>query len=160
MPETRVPLNYTTKIPARKTIAECQDLLARAGAISTSVQYRDRQPVGLAFEYETQFGVRAFAMPVAADGIAAQMKRLDAEHGWPAYLYKGGAGSKNRAHYMTREHATDVAWRIAKDWLEAQLAIIDASMVTLDQVMLPYLHIEGQTLYDRYLETERRAIEQ
>jgi hypothetical protein len=48
-----------------------------------------------------------------------------------------------------------VAWRIAKDWLEAQLAILQSEMVSIDQVMLPYLHVDGdKTLYQAYAERE------
>ena len=53
--------------------------------------------------------------------------------------------------YSTPEHAERVAWRIVKDWLEAQLAIIRTEMVTLDQVMLPYMvGDEGHTVYELY----------
>lgn len=51
-------------------------------------------------------------------------------------------------------------WRVIKDWLEAQIALIDAGMVEAEQVMLPYLIVDetGQTLYQRYLDEGRRAI--
>ena len=39
----------------------------------------------------------------------------------------------------TREQAARVAWRIAEDWLKAQAALIDASLASLDEVMLPYM---------------------
>lgn len=49
----------------------------------------------------------------------------------------------------TREQASRVAWRVIKDWLEAQLAMIKAEMVTIDQVFLPYAQNEaGVTLYE------------
>lgn len=46
------------------------------------------------------------------------------------------------------EHAKCVAWRILKDWVEAQLAILETNMVKLDQVFLPYAMRNGQTLYE------------
>ena len=57
--------------------------------------------------------------------------------------------------------AERVAWRVIKDWLEAQLALIDAQMATLDQVMLPYLVIDatGKTLYGSYRDREQVALE-
>lgn len=39
----------------------------------------------------------------------------------------------------TPAQAARVAWRIAKDWLEAQSALIDAQLATLDEVMMPYM---------------------
>ena len=58
---------------------------------------------------------------------------------------------KIEAKLKTLEQAQRVAWRIVKDWLEAQLAIIETEMVTLDQVMLPYMQGDnGQTVYELY----------
>jgi len=51
----------------------------------------------------------------------------------------------------TREHAAKVAWRITHDWLDAQLALIDARMSTLDEVMLPFMVAPGgQTMFELY----------
>jgi hypothetical protein len=49
----------------------------------------------------------------------------------------------------TQEQALRVAWRIVKDWVEAQLAIIETQMVTTAQVFLPYATTAtGQSLYE------------
>ncbi|MDR6098913.1 hypothetical protein [Microbacterium sp. SORGH_AS_0454] len=38
--------------------------------------------------------------------------------------------------------------RIAQDWLEAQSALVDAQLATLDEVMLPYMvGPSGETMY-------------
>lgn len=59
----------------------------------------------------------------------------------------------------TPEQAARVAWRIAKDWLEAQAALIDAQLASLDEVMLPYMvDAAGQTMYALYRSTQK-AIE-
>jgi hypothetical protein len=154
------PLNYTTKIPASRTVAECQDLLAQAGAESVSVLYENRRPSGLSFRIETPFGMRSYAMPVNSEGTAQLLRKMDEDRAWPPSFYKGGAGTKLIRQYLTPEHAAAVAWRVARDWLEAQLAVIAISMVSLDQVMLPYLEVDpGVTVYDRYLANERAALE-
>jgi hypothetical protein len=45
--------------------------------------------------------------------------------------------------------ARDVAWRITKDWIEAQLAIIETRMVTMAQVFLPYaVTATGESMYE------------
>ena len=63
--------------------------------------------------------------------------------------------------YVDRDQAQRVAWRVLKDWLEAQLALIDAQVVEVEQVMLPYLIVDdtGLTLYQRYLDHGRKALE-
>jgi hypothetical protein len=53
-----------------------------------------------------------------------------------------------------------VAWRVLKDWLEAQLALIEAGVADMSQVMLPYMRgDDGLTVWQRYLEREQAAIE-
>ena len=52
--------------------------------------------------------------------------------------------------FRTPEQALRVSWRIVKDWVEAQMAIVDTKMVTLEQVFLPYVIMpDGRTLYER-----------
>jgi hypothetical protein len=143
------PLNYTTTVPAPQTIAECLTFLAEAGAASVSIHYdAAHQPSGLSFSLNTPHGARNFTLPVNVDGCWAaitKMLRTNAPHVSRGQLNKLGS----------RQHAHDVAWRVVKDWLEATLAIIAAQMATLDEVMLPYLHVdEERTLWQAYRERE------
>jgi hypothetical protein len=141
-------LNYTTKIPARRTVQECMTLLADAGADAVAAQYREKQPVGLSFQLETPLaGVQTFAMPVNVDGVQRRLAAANAQ----GQLRSDGHSNKS---FLTREHALNVAWRVIRDWLEAQLAIIAAELVSLDEVMLPYLQVApSKTLYQAYLDT-------
>lgn len=46
------------------------------------------------------------------------------------------------------EQAQRVAWRIVKDWVEAQMAIVEAQLADLAEVFLPYaITKNGTTLY-------------
>lgn len=46
------------------------------------------------------------------------------------------------------EQSERVAWRIVKDWVEAQMAILESEMVTMDEIFLPYmLNRNGDTVY-------------
>ena len=67
------------------------------------------------------------------------------------------ADAKVSRTQCTPEQAAKVAWRIAKDWLEAQSALIDAQLATLDEVMLPYLidGNSGKTLYAAWRSTQK-----
>ena len=133
------PLNYTTKIPVRQTVGECSALLADAGASRVAVVYQDKRPVGLSFRLEMPSGWQDFTLPV---NVAAMARRL-ATMTWPPKLH---ASESEKKRIRSPDHAAEVAWRVVKDWLEAQLAIIAADMATLDQVMLPYLQLADGTL--------------
>lgn len=63
------PLNYTTTIPAGRTVAECQAMLADAGAGAVAVEYEARVPVGISFRLNTPHGRRDFTLPVNIAGI-------------------------------------------------------------------------------------------
>lgn len=142
------PLNYTTTIDPHKTAAECVALLARHGASRISMDLKDGQPSGLAFGIETPAGMRFFLLPANPAGVyQALNKAYQAGHIAP--------------RYVEHEQAQRVAWRILKDWLEAQLALIHAEIVEIEQVMLPYLVVDdsGLTLYQHYVDQGRRALE-
>lgn len=135
-------LNYTTKITTAKTAAEVQQILAKAGASQVMLTYADGEASGLAFTTMTEFGPRSFVLPVNADPVLAVLRK-----------------DKVPRTLCTREHAARVGWRIVKDWIEAQLALIQTEMVTLDQVMLPYMTDEtGTTVWTRYLDQGRLAL--
>ena len=44
--------------------------------------------------------------------------------------------------------ASRVAWRILKDWVKAQMAILETEMVDLQEIFLPYMVSQNRTLYE------------
>lgn len=149
------PLNYTTTIAVHQTVAECQSLLAAAGASTVSVEFEDGQPAGLSFTLKTPHGSRHFSLPV--DVAAMQAVLVKAERGGEFASMKKAAGK-----WTTSEHAARVAWRVIKDWLEADLALVAAKMATIDEVLLPYLTLEvggeRKPLWQHYREQERAVL--
>lgn len=138
-------LNYTTTIAVDKTMGEIMGLLSRQGARSLLVDYDGQgNPTALSFLIETPAGERGFKLPANVEGVFKTLTRQ----------YERG---QVRRGFVTREQASRVGWRILKDWIEAQLAIIQAGMVTLEQVMLPYLQVDqsGRTLYEAYVGNQR-----
>lgn len=47
-----------------------------------------------------------------------------------------------------RQQAQRVAWRILKTWVQAQMAIIETGMVSAEEVFLPYIMIEGTSMFE------------
>lgn len=128
-------LNYTTQIKTEKTVMEIEQKLAKAGA---SVILKDYDPNGLviAISFRIQaadMGLISFRLPANLDGV---LQALENDSNVPRRL-------------VTEEQAARVAWRIIKDWVEAQLAIIEAEIAELPQVFLPYAQtIDGKTVYE------------
>lgn len=136
--------NYTTGIAVTKTTGDIQALLAGRGVTRMSTTFDPTGvPDGFLFEMTTDFGVREFALPVRVDGVHAALRPVT---------------SLTKAQ-RTREHAARVAWRIVFDWLGVQLALIDAQMSSLEEVMLPYMvGPAGETMYEVYRGSQK-AIE-
>lgn len=123
-------LNYTTSIQAEKTASEIQKKLAMTGAQAVLSEYdEDGVMCAMSFRINNIF----FRLPINIDGVYVAMKK---DHNVPKRL-------------KTYEQASRVAWRIIKDWIEAQVAIIQAGQAELVQVFLPYAqNNEGKTVYE------------
>lgn len=123
-------LNYTTSIAAEKTAAEIQKKLSIAGAQAILSEYNDDGVMcSMSFRINNIF----FKLPINIEGVYAAMSN---DRNVPNRL-------------KTYEQASRVAWRIVKDWIEAQVAIIQAGQAELVQVFLPYAqNQEGKTVYE------------
>lgn len=131
-------LNYTTKISAQKTTGEIMEILAKNGASSVRVDYGYCGIiVSLSFGVNTEKGGIEIRLPVEPDAVLEVMRK-----------------NKTPRHYCNKIQAEKVAWRIAKDWVKAQMAIIETGMVRMEEVFLPYwVTPNGRTLYDHYVGT-------
>lgn len=127
-------LNYTTEVATAKSIAEVHQILVRGGARAIQTEYDKGVPTSVAFSIDTPHGLRYYTLPIKTGPVLSVLKR-----------------QKVAPRFQTAEHAQRVAWRIMKDWLEAQLALAALEMVTIDQVMLPYMRSDdGRTTYEIY----------
>ena len=126
-------LNYTTSISTEKTSAEIQKKLALAGAQAVLCEYDDNAIMcAMSFRINTPHGMIFFRLPANTDGV---YNALIDDRKVPKRL-------------KTREQAARVAWRILKDWIEAQIAIVDAEMASMAEVFLPYAqNSAGKTVY-------------
>jgi len=125
--------NYSTSISAMKSVGEIQGILVGHGATSIMVNYaKDKTIESLSFIVETPHGHLPFRLPV---DTAAVQKVLEEQGVDP--------------RYRTYEHSSRVAWRIIKDWVRAQMALLETEMVKMEQIFLPYMVAKGdKTLYE------------
>lgn len=138
-------LNYTTTVDSFKTVSEIEYILMKHKAKSIMKNYDGESITGLSFLIDTgslQIPVR---LPVRVDECLEVLKREKAR------------GIKNIK--ATREQAERVSWRILKDWIEAQMALLDIEMVRFEEIFLPYIDVKGRTIYER-LEERRFLLEE
>ena len=136
-------LNYTTGIEAIKTVGEIQGILAGHGAKSILTDYGDDGSVAaLAFKILTPHGEVGIRLPVDPNTV---LKVLQREY----------AAGHLRSHQgkPDQRQAVRVAWRIVKDWVQAQMAILETEMVRMEQIFLPYVITDsGKTLYEAMID--------
>jgi hypothetical protein len=125
-------LNYTTKVDVYTTIGAIQGQLVKHGAKKIMQEYDDAGRItALSFQIDTPNGMRGIKLPSNAEAVrrvlAKQKVKCDVEQ------------------------SERVAWRIIKDWVEAQMAILESEMVQMDEIFLPYmLNSKGQTVFEAY----------
>lgn len=140
-------LNYSTSIAVEKTLGEIQAILVKHQCRGTQTRYSPTGEItSLAFSLQTDLGERDYLLPVNVDGVAATLKAEKNANRLPGLPWR--VVEDERA---LRQQAARVSWRIMKDWIEAQLAIIQSRTISLEQVMLPFMVVEpGVTVYDAY----------
>lgn len=125
-------LNYTTKIDIFTTLGQIQGMLVKHGAKKILQEYDDDGQVeAVSFMINTPVGVQAIRLPANVDAVHRVLTKQKVK--------------------CDRSQAERVAWRIVKDWVEAQMAILESEMVTMDEIFLPYMvDKSGNTLYQLF----------
>ena len=134
-------LNYTTTVDAFKTVSEIEYVLMKHKAKSIMKNYDGESITGLSFLIDTGVQQIPVRLPVKVEECLEVLNREKA--------------NGTRSIKATREQAERVAWRILKDWVEAQMALLDIEMVRFEEIFLPYRETNnGQTIYERLEEKQ------
>lgn len=135
-------LNYTTTVDAFKTVSEIEYILMKHKAKSIMKQYDGEHISGLSFLIDTGRQQVPVILPVKVEECLKVLK-------------KEKENSPRSNIKATRDQAERVAWRILKDWVEAQMALLDIEMVKFEEIFLPYIETNtGQTIYERLEERQ------
>lgn len=103
-------MNYTTKVDVFVTLGEIQGQLVKHGAKKIMQDYdNDGHIAALSFLIDTPNGLRGIRLPANVDAVWAVLT--------------------NQKVKCDRDQAKRVAWRIVKDWVAAQMAILESEMV-------------------------------
>lgn len=135
---------YTTQVPADRSVGEIQKMLAERGAS------------GILLEYEKGTGridALSFRIVVRGSDVGFRLP-LRRQQAKKALENAGIRRAGNDEDYVYR-----VAWRIVREWVDAQMAILDLEMVALDEIFLPYAITKGgKTLYETVIDDPSRLL--
>lgn len=127
--------NITTSVPAEKTVGEIQGILAKIHASAMMIEYNEGQPEAISFKLNREGHELSFRLPSNWQGIFRAMKR-----------------EKMAQRLRTPEQAKRVSWRVTRDWLRAQLTLIEAGAASIEEVMLPWaITVDGSTVAAKLL---------
>ena len=101
--------NYTTKVSATQTVGEIQGILASHGARRVMMDYGpDGSVTAVTFGLDCCGEMRGFRLEAKLEGIMSVM-------------------SKDRVK-CDRKQAERIAWRNVKDWISAQVALVETEL--------------------------------
>jgi len=135
--------NYTTDIPANRTILEIQDILAKSGARGIAFEYDNAGNIeSLFFRLKIQNGQEiSFKLPVKPDAVYKVM-------------FEGVPGERQYGE-SRRQKSLNISWRIIKEWLEVQFSLIQLNQAEAIEIFLPYMVTgENRTLYQDMKENQ------
>lgn len=140
--------NYTSSVPANKSILEIEEILIGMGARNIAKEYDGFGKVDtISFSIKQDEGVIPFKLPAKRGAIlkfflqqykrpsAAQIKECEAQ-------------------------ADRTAWRNIKTWVELQATMIKLEQVDFMEVFLPYAFLmqENKTFYQKVKEHQFKQL--
>lgn len=141
-------LNYTTKIDADKTASEIAKCLSVHGAQAIMTEYDKESRYISSISFRILVGDKPISFRLPCDWrpvYAVLTKGKKNPFSWNEH-------KRDRWKSEWELQAVRTAWRIVKDWVEAQMALVETNMVKTEQVFLPYaVTRDGQTLSEKIL---------
>jgi hypothetical protein len=121
--------NYTTQVPASKSITEIEQILISFGADKIMKDYRgDGRVLSIVFQHKKI----AYKLPANVEKVFT--------------IITNGKRVRSKGNYEIQ--AERIAWRVIKDWIQVQLSLIEIGQAEWDQVLLPYSFNGEKTLYE------------
>ena len=122
--------NYTTKVPAIQTVSEIQGILATHGAKKIMMDYGDDGKVeALTFALNLCGTLQGFRLVARPEGVIRVLQKERIKCG--------------------DDQAERIAWRNIKDWVSAQIALVEAEQASMEELFLPnLLSSNDQTLFE------------
>jgi hypothetical protein len=118
--------NYTTEIDPSRTAGEITRILAAFKARRIQQEFDEKGDLSaLSFSIVVDGQELYYRLPARPEGVLKTLKR-DAP-----------------PRYHTLAHARRVAWRIVKDWIDSQLAMIEAGAAEPQEIFFPYMLVNA-----------------
>ncbi len=126
--------NYTTRVPANRSVQEIQEMLQKHGASGVLLEYEKNtgRIASVSFRIDLDGKVMGFRLPLKWREAKKVMENQGVKRA-----------------FNDEDYAYRVAWRIMRDWVDIQMALVELEMVQLVEIFLPYtIQKNGKTLFE------------
>lgn len=134
--------NYTSEVPVERTLQNILAILNKHGASKVTLEYANGEAFAVTFVIKTEMGMLPVKLPARIENV----ERLIYSQKKPRYGWQ-------KAEPLTENEKAQVrrtAWKNIYDWIAAQMALVETSMVKIEEVFLPYMQDrEGVTFFER-----------
>lgn len=129
--------NYTSSVPADRSILQIETLLIGMKANRIAKEYKDGKVVAITFSIQRGEGFLPFMLPAKKEPI----KKLFLQQ------YRRPTAAQILA---AEQQAERTAWKNVKEWVELQATMIKLEQVEFMEVFMPYVYSlqEGKTFYE------------
>jgi hypothetical protein len=125
--------NYTAEVPVERSVAKIEEILVRRGTTQFYKEYKGGELVGVVFVVPLLSGELPVKLPARVEQVRQK-------------LY----GKRSVYTLAMNSQAQRTAWANIRDWIDAQMALIETGQVKLEEIFLPYMvDTSGATLYER-----------
>jgi hypothetical protein len=130
--------NYTSQVPANRSIQHIEDCLVKHGAKDILKLYVDKRLTGVAFIVTVDNKDIPFRLPARIDRVEKQLRES---------IKRPRSGTLSKI----KDQAERTSWKILADWVDIQMSLIELDQVELMEVFLPYVYDYGkkQTFFDK-----------
>lgn len=138
----------TTEITPERTVTEIQTVLVAHGASAILTEFEGGQVAAVSFKHRVNGIDLPFRLPCRWQAIAETLRRRAkiSDVSWDSSY---GSGPKRREAIELK--ARRVAWRQILRWIQAQLALVETNMVSVEEVFFQYMQVkDGRTFFDHF----------
>jgi len=133
---------YSTSALITNLVSSIQKILLQFGA------------TGIGFEYDNEERITSISFKLEDGTGNTRVIRVPSQ--WEKVKQK----LIMQKVYKDDEHAYRVAMYNIKEWLDAQLAIMEIGLVEFKQIFLPYMtNSEGKTVYEYFEESQYKLLD-
>jgi hypothetical protein len=129
--------NYTSGVPAERSINRIEKILVEMGATSVNKQYDSNKKIeAIAFLIIVNGNTIPFKLPAKASEVES-------------VLIKSVKRMTEGTRMRIREQSERTAWKLVSEWVEIQMSMIQLKQADFIEVFLPYVYdyAQNKTFY-------------